>query len=390
MTAGVRCDLKDRVGYYSGHPTYYTHTDIACADVNTGLSATEQYVIPNVASCATTYGDARVPYTGLDATCFANLPGHSTAASLMDPLRRQVLSQMPIFEVQSMIDTLYHYTHPAQDLTQLRQRIPVSARPDLCLDTQGAGTGWGTPAVIAACSGGASQGWVYDREAQTVVHQESGLCLDVWAADSTPGTVAQIWGCNGGDNQRWSYDPEHGVLTSALGNVLDIQWGNLTSGTPVWTWPLNGGDAQRWWADQSYTFQPQPPSACGLLQPGEGLSPNWGAWSCDGHFVLFNGIQSEGALLLEQMITFNPPPPPPAPSGTSVPLWGQYFYNFPGTVVMQGDGNLVLYDSLGGAPVWSSNTWGHPGVSLSIQNDGNLVIYDFNGAVLWASNTCCH
>ena len=41
--------------------------------------------------------------------------------------------------------------------------------------------------------------------------------------------------------------------------------------------------------------------------------------------------------------------------------------------------------------VWASNT-DRKGVSpynLVMQNDGNLVIYDRNGTPTWATNTCC-
>ena len=53
-------------------------------------------------------------------------------------------------------------------------------------------------------------------------------------------------------------------------------------------------------------------------------------------------------------------------------------------LVMQGDGNLVLY--VGGSPVWASGTHGNPGASAVMQGDGNLVIYG-NGGAIWASNT---
>lgn len=56
-----------------------------------------------------------------------------------------------------------------------------------------------------------------------------------------------------------------------------------------------------------------------------------------------------------------------------------------GGVIMQGDGNLVMYDP--GGPVWSSGTHGHPGAFLVMQDDGNLVIYDPNGTPLWATGT---
>ncbi|MEU7166555.1 hypothetical protein AB0A70_18205 [Streptomyces morookaense] len=84
-------------------------------------------------------------------------------------------------------------------------------------------------------------------------------------------------------------------------------------------------------------------------------------------------------------------------------------------LVMQTDGNLVIYDEFGNArwasntvgsgwlaafqtdgnfvvytrsghPVWASNTAGHPGSRLVVQNDGNVVIYDGSQAV-WASGT---
>ena len=85
-------------------------------------------------------------------------------------------------------------------------------------------------------------------------------------------------------------------------------------------------------------------------------------------------------------------------------------------LVMQGDGNLVLYVE-GGAALWSSDTFGtgsdravmqgdgnfvvydatnqphfdtgtqSVGAYLAVQGDGNLVVYSAGGAPLWASNT---
>ena len=53
-------------------------------------------------------------------------------------------------------------------------------------------------------------------------------------------------------------------------------------------------------------------------------------------------------------------------------------------VIMQKDGNLVLYLS-NGQPAWSSNTFGKPGSFLLVQNDGNMVIYQ--PQAVWVSNT---
>jgi len=54
--------------------------------------------------------------------------------------------------------------------------------------------------------------------------------------------------------------------------------------------------------------------------------------------------------------------------------------------VMQGDGNFVCYDANGQA-YWATGTWGHPGSYVLLQDDGNLVVYGPNGGPLWASNT---
>ncbi|HEX7842407.1 MAG TPA: hypothetical protein VF469_33270 [Kofleriaceae bacterium] len=68
------------------------------------------------------------------------------------------------------------------------------------------------------------------------------------------------------------------------------------------------------------------------------------------------------------------------------PLWAT---NTAGTdgqrAIMQTDGNFVLYH-VNGSPLWASNTAGRPGSFVIMQNDGNLVIYQPNVPV-WASNT---
>ncbi|QXG74412.1 fibronectin type III domain-containing protein [Modestobacter sp. L9-4] len=85
------------------------------------------------------------------------------------------------------------------------------------------------------------------------------------------------------------------------------------------------------------------------------------------------------------------------------------------TVVMQADGNLVLYApgrqarwstntwnglrsrlslqidgnavlvAPGKRPLWDSRTWGQRDVRLTVQDDGNLVVYAANGRALWSS-----
>ncbi|XP_066510502.1 B-type lectin plumieribetin-like isoform X2 [Hoplias malabaricus] len=52
--------------------------------------------------------------------------------------------------------------------------------------------------------------------------------------------------------------------------------------------------------------------------------------------------------------------------------------------IFQDDGNFVVYTW---KPVWASNTDGKPGTRLVMQADGNLVIYDVSGHPFWASNS---
>ncbi len=58
-------------------------------------------------------------------------------------------------------------------------------------------------------------------------------------------------------------------------------------------------------------------------------------------------------------------------------------------LVMQDDGNLVLYDGAG-KPTWASGTDHHPGAHAAMQTDGNLVVYPPTGHALWASDTDHH
>jgi hypothetical protein len=55
-------------------------------------------------------------------------------------------------------------------------------------------------------------------------------------------------------------------------------------------------------------------------------------------------------------------------------------------VEMQDDGNLVAYSSQRAA-FWATGTDGNPGAFVVLQDDGNLVVYSASNTALWASNT---
>jgi hypothetical protein len=66
-------------------------------------------------------------------------------------------------------------------------------------------------------------------------------------------------------------------------------------------------------------------------------------------------------------------------------------------LIMQRDGNLVLYQgavscptaSCSGDALWNSGTGGDAGAYVTMQSDGNLVVY-YNGSAVWNSNTAGH
>ncbi len=102
------------------------------------------------------------------------------------------------------------------------------------------------------------------------------------------------------------------------------------------------------------------------LAPGDVLTPGQFIRSSNGWVTLI--LQGDGNLVLY------------GPQG-ALRTWGQAA-NF---AVMQEDGNFVLYGP--GGALWDSVTYGHPGAFLLVQDDGNLVIYAGDGTPLWATNT---
>ncbi len=67
------------------------------------------------------------------------------------------------------------------------------------------------------------------------------------------------------------------------------------------------------------------------------------------------------------------------------PLWATATNNNADMVTMQVDGNLGVYN--GTRAVWASNTSGNYNASLVVQDDGNLVIYAAGNRAVWATNT---
>lgn len=135
---------------------------------------------------------------------------------------------------------------------------------------------------------------------------------------------------------------------------------------------LNGTSATACAAPPTPAPTPTPaPAGCGALGSGAALGQNQGVTSCDGRFTLM--MQGDGNLVLYQ-------------SGVGA-IWSSRT-NGTGadTAVMQTDGNFVLYRQ--GTAVWHTYTYGRPGAWLAVQSDGNVVVYQ-GSTPRWSSGTCC-
>jgi Dual-action HEIGH metallo-peptidase len=115
---------------------------------------------------------------------------------------------------------------------------------------------------------------------------------------------------------------------------------------------------------------PNPPTTCGNMVAGQSLGVGNALYSCDGRFQLI--LQGDGNLVLYKI-------------GVRA-LWSSGTYGQSSHYAyMQPDGHFVLYNTAL-QPTWYSGTNGNPGAYLALQNDGNLVIYR-NGVALWNTGT---
>jgi hypothetical protein len=106
------------------------------------------------------------------------------------------------------------------------------------------------------------------------------------------------------------------------------------------------------------------------LTPDQSLAPGASLTSQDGRFTLV--MQQDGNLVLYM--------------DGGRPLWASDTVGRnDARLIYQLDGNLVIYDP-SARPVWASGTQGHPGC-LVVQNDGNVVLYAADGRPVWATNT---
>ena len=115
------------------------------------------------------------------------------------------------------------------------------------------------------------------------------------------------------------------------------------------------------------------------MYANQGLYPDQFMLSCDERFRLY--FQADGNLVLSQK---------DSGGNFSIPLWTSLTAGWVAdVVVMQGDGNLVMYNPDGAAP-WKTVTSGMPGLKLKIFDDGNIKLYDAAWGTPWQTNTGGH
>ena len=115
----------------------------------------------------------------------------------------------------------------------------------------------------------------------------------------------------------------------------------------------------------------------GILNPGQQLlgANNEKLFSPSGEYFLV--MQSDGNLVLYKVGTGA------TGENSNKPLWASQTNGKGGVVAkMQGDGNFVVYTA-DNHPVWASNTNGEGNSFVRMQDDGNLVIYH----AIWATGT---
>jgi hypothetical protein len=109
-----------------------------------------------------------------------------------------------------------------------------------------------------------------------------------------------------------------------------------------------------------------------VLLPGQGLTPGNSITSPSGRYQLI--LQADGNLVLYDWWENHRATWASNTEGQAV-----------SSAIMQTDGNFVIY----GFPnaIWATATAGDNNAFLVLQDDGNLVMYQWIEKALWASNT---
>lgn len=225
MRDGVRCGRKATLkGVGTLVPAFVYKiwkVDAVCADMYTGIERRYSYDYSEPGTCSIyncPIGDVTAAFAAADRA--------------LDRLRREVLAVMPLFEAQSMADTMGSYATRGKALTQANGLVPMWYAPGICMDVQWGSAERGTPVWTWNCDGNVAQIWTYDRKSGQIRNRGLNKCLDVQWGSRFAGAPVWTWDCTGDIAQKWTYDPIGRVLTNALGTILKGAW---EAGTPLVT-----------------------------------------------------------------------------------------------------------------------------------------------------------
>ena len=120
----------------------------------------------------------------------------------------------------------------------------------------------------------------------------------------------------------------------------------------------------------------------GLQSNGQGFGANQYIMSQNGEFSL--ELTGNGNLAEYGGSSGSSPS-----AANTKPIWNNNIYSgsltaSSGGLVLQSDGNLVLYNG-NGSVLWSTGTGGNSGDNLVVQNDGNVVLYSWSGVAMWST-----
>ncbi len=173
--------------------------------------------------------------------------------------------------------------------------------------------------------------------------------------------------------------PTNPIVTNATGSV-NCGTNNYYCPFPAASWPPPGATLPGSSGTPAY--------ACGtIVPPGEILNPGDQRTSPNGAYTLI--MQSDGNLVLYAN----------SAGGGQTAVWasqnppvGNSSINRNGieagsTAVVSQNGVFGVWYPNQNTTQWATFTSGYPGAYVAVQNDGNLVLYSSSSAALWASNT---
>jgi len=166
-----------------------------------------------------------------------------------------------------------------------------------------------------------------------------------------------------GDSLTYQWTAPQGSFSTA--NASTTAWtAPAQSGTVVATITVQDGRGGRATADMTLEVVPRD-----RLQSPAALSASQSLVSTNLRYRLL--YQSDGNLVLND-------------DSNKVALWSTGTAGTTtGQLLLQGDGNLVIYDARGVA-VWATGTAGNLNAILLVQNDGNLVLFRSDGQPVWS------